>query len=295
MLNQNIKTLVNCDKFFKYQMLTNKKYKFPKLILGTFQHNDKTLLNEIIRTCLENGIYAFDSAPSYQTEELLVDVLKSNMIDLNISRNDIYFCSKIDAMQMYEMKGRIQEYLIHFLQKHDLEYLDQLLIHWPIPELFTETWHSFIELYNSGYVKAIGVSNVQIRHLNMLKNFELEPMVIQNERHPLRDDYVVMNYCKKKEISYQSYSPLGRMIDEIKNSKIIYDLSMKYNRTPGQIIIRWQIDSGCIPVFMTTKKQRVINYSKVFDFSLEKEDILQISFLNKNHKIFLESISCPGY
>lgn len=267
----------------------------PTLLTGTYQCKGFARLTKIVKTCIQFGIFGFDTAPSYGTERLLGKVLRKSIKDFKIDREDLFISTKIDSWQMQDSDGKVEFYVDNVLKKMNLDYLDQLLIHWPIPEYFEKTWKNFINIYKSGKAKLIGVSNVRIRHLQRIMGDELIPMVIQNERHPLWIDEKTLDFCKKNEIVYEAYSPVGQMKQQIRNADILHKLASKYDKTIGQIIMRWHLDSGSIPVFKTTKPERIKEYSDIFDFSLAEADIHAISSLNKNHKIFLESIGCPGF
>ncbi len=267
----------------------------PKMITGTFKHKNPKVLKEIVNHCLLNGFLGFDTAPSYKTERLLGQILRKSLSDLKIDREQIFISTKIDAWQMQQSNGDIAKYVEDVLKKMGIDYLDQLLIHWPIPKYFEKTWMSFINLYRSDKVKIIGVSNVRERHILKLMEFEVAPMVVQNERHPLRSDREMLNFCKQKNIVYQAYSPVGQMMDKIKNSELLMEIAQKYSKSIGQVILRWHIDSGSIPVFKTSKISRINEYKEVLEFTLDKEDIVLINDMNIDHKIFLESSGCPGF
>lgn len=269
--------------------------KIPSLILGTYKLNSFSNLREIVRICLKYGISGFDTAPSYKTEGKLGKIIHDSLIELGKHRDDLFIGTKIDAWQMQDTHGRVYSSVDKALKQMNLDYFNQLLIHWPIPEYFEATWDSLTNIYKEGKVKSIGVCNVRERHLLKLLNKEVPPMIVQNERHPLRTDEGTMKFCKKNNIVYQAYSPVGQMIIQIQNSSIVNDLARKYNKSISQIIMRWHIETGSIPVFMTTKHQRILEYSEIFNFSMEKGDLHSISSLNEDFKIFVESVGCPGF
>ena len=276
-------------------MIAYNKVKIPDLILGTYKHNQYSLLKNIVLSSIENGITGFDTAPSYGTEKILGKIIHECLNKLQKSRKDLFISTKIDAFQMQDSNGNVECYVDKVLKEMKLDYIDQLLIHWPITEYFNKTWESFIRIYKSGQAKVIGVCNVRKRHILKLMNSELFPMVVQNERHPIYIDQMTLEFCKKNKIIYEAYSPVGQMMKRIDNSNTLQKLALKYDRSIGQIIIRWHIDTGSIPVFMTSKKERLKEYSSVFNFSLNTEDIASIDALNENYKIFLESEGCPNF
>ena len=203
--------------------------------------------------------------------------------------------TKIDAWQMQEFKGDVSSCVDSILVQMRMDYVDQLLIHWPVPDFFAETWECFERMKREGKVRFIGVCNVRVRHLNSLFSSLSPPDVIQNERHPLRTDGAVLDYCKGHEIAYQAYSPVGQMMELIRNAYVLKRLAREYNCSIGQLIIAWHLQCGVSPVFMTTKVSRVQEYCASKDIILRDEELASISALNQNYKIFLESVGCPGF
>ena len=273
----------------------NNRHKIPSLILGTYKYKNYATLKEIVNASIKMGIIGFDTAPSYKTEKILGRIINESLYEFDKKREEFFVSTKIDAWQMQDSDGEIERYVDNILKYLEMDYLDQLLIHWPIPEYFDKTWKSFIKIFNKGKVKVIGVCNVRERHLLKLMDSEIIPMVVQNERHPLRTDEDTFKFCRDNKIIYEAYSPVGQMMEQISNSQTLQKLSSKYDKSIGQIIMRWHIDTGSIPVFMTTKPQRIKEYTEIFNFSLANEDVHIISSLNTNYKIFLESLACPGF
>ena len=213
------------------------------------------------------------------------------------TRSDLYISDKVDAWQMQETNGHIQKYLYNALEKMNLDYIDQYLIHWPIPEYFEETWKSMEKLYEEGVVKHIGISNIRVGHLQRMEACQnICPHFVQIERHPLRTCDNEMKYCKYHQIKVQAYSPLCRMNEKIKQSELLQSFKEKYQKNDiGQIILKWHLQTGSIPVFTTRSPQRIVSNLNIFDFQLSDEEISQINQMNCNYKIFLESTGCPGY
>lgn len=268
-----------------------------EIILGTGVSSSKDyegLLN-VVREAIKNGIYSFDTAPSYRTDNLLGEVISQVLIENNLSRSDLFIQTKIDAWQMQEMQGEIAPYVYQALKEMKLDYFDSLLIHWPLPEFLETTWQSFVQLYKEGVVKKIGICNVRLRQLKQFLSWNFVPQVIQIERNPLRVCEQEINFCKEHGIEVQAYSPLCKMDSRIRDNKMLADLSAKYHKNIGQIVLRWHIQSGVTPVFTSTKPKRVNEYANIDDFSLTEDECKKIASLNENYKMYLESWSCPGF
>lgn len=154
---------------------------------------------------------------------------------------------------------------------------------------------SLLNLKEERYVKNIGICNLRIRHLNDLVNQGIKPDILQIERHPLNTFEEERTFCEQHNVILQDYSPLCKMHPQISESTKLRNIAQKYNRNVGQIILRWHIDTRAYPVFTSTKPERIMQYSQLDDFSLTQDEINIISSLNCNHKLYLESLVCPGF
>lgn len=265
------------------------------LIFGTGLSSCKDYdgLYLVIKAALENGIYGFDTAPSYRTEEILGSVLNRCINELQINREQLFLQTKIDPWQMKD--GNIKIHVESALEKMQLSYFDSVLIHWPVPEYLESTWNELAELKNCDIVKKIGICNLRTRHIIQVLNYTCKPDIIQIERNPLRTCMDEVKVAQSVGIEMQAYSPLCKMDERLKNSEILNDLGKKYNKNVGQIILRWHLQTGYIPIFTTTKVSRVKEYTDIFDFELTIDEINDITALNVNYKIYLESCICPGF
>ncbi len=268
---------------------------FGSVMLGSGVSSSKNYddLLELVRLSIQNGIYGFDTAPSYKTESVLGSVLDQCMRDFSINRESIFIQTKIDAWQMQD--GRIEFYIEEALQKLNSNYIDSLLVHWPLPNYYYQTWEQFILMKERGFVKNIGVCNVRMRQLKELVAYGYVPEIVQIERNPLRTCDKEEEFCRNHGIKLQAYSPLCKMNDLLRESALLKDISNKYNKSIGQIILRWHVDTGVIPIFATRNPARIKEYASIMDFSLIDEDIKAISSMNIDYKMYLESCQCPGF
>jgi len=262
-----------------------------KLIFGTGASAAKDYdgLKKVILCAVENDIRTFDTAPSYGVEKILAKVL----LESGLERDAFFIQTKIDAWQM--MDGNIESFVDDALRKMNVQYIDNLLIHWPLPDYLEDTWNKFKRIKAAGKVRRIGVCNPRSRHLKSYESVGISPDIVQIERNPLRTCEREIAFCRQKGIDIQAYSPLCKMDKRLSESPIIHSISKKYDKSIGQIILRWHIDTGVIPIFTSTKEQRICEYTKLFDFTLDKDDVAAISALNINYKYYLESCFCAGF
>ena len=265
----------------------------PKMVLGSFNISEQEIINNMVSTALAEGVNGFDTSPSYGSEEILGKALQN----AGINRKKVFISDKIDIWQMYEGKGEIRKYVEKSLKDLKTDYLDLLLIHWPFRRYLLETWKSFESLYEQKFVRSIGLCNVNSRVYSefMQSEINIEPHVIQVEISPLRTINQDLELFFKTDVVVEAYSPLCRMVPQLKDNTILQMLAKKYDKSIAQIILRWHLERGVVPVFTSSKPERIRENVDVFNFKLEQSDIKLITSLNADYKIFPESYGCPGY
>ena len=245
----------------------------PKLGLGLFLMKDEDELVNAVKYAVEVGYRHFDTATIYGNEEYLARGLK----EAGIEREEVFITSKVwNYDQGYDQtKVAFQE----SLDRLNTDYLDLYLIHWAAPK-FVETWKAIVELYEEGKIKAIGVSNFQIHHLEELKNQGLmQPMINQIETHPEFPQNELHEYMKENGIIHEAWGPLGQGKSELLNHPVLIEIGQKYFKTPAQIIIRWHLERGEVVIPKSIHDNRILENSDVFNFSLTEEEMKQIDSL----------------
>lgn len=173
-----------------------------------------------------------------------------------------------------------------------LDFLDQYLIHWPVPikyqndyiEKNQETWRAIETLYKQGKVRIIGVSNFLQHHVEeLLVNAEIAPMVNQIEIHPGCSQLELVQYCKERNIVVEAYSPFGT--GSIFKMPDLISLSRKYGKSIAQICLRWCIQKDIIPIPRSKNEERIKDNMSVFDFFLEEQDIQLINEIGDNIRL----------
>ena len=268
----------------------------PSMAIGTnWMSFDE--LYPIVKAGLLAGFRAIDTARDYGNEPIVGAVIQAVLKELGMKRSDIFITTKIGNGQ--QKLGNIKEQLEISLSNLRTDYIDLWLMHWPYPGFYTETWRKMSELYqHTNKVRAIGVANYRQRHFEKLLSSPdvITPMVNQMEFHPLRTVLDLHQYMQSNNIKIQAYAPLCRLVTPLREAEILNDLSKKYNKSIGQIILRWHIQQGDVmPVFKSYKASRFKENIDIFDFVLEQEEMLKVSELNQDYKYHIESINCPGY
>ncbi|GGH82660.1 diketogulonate reductase-like aldo/keto reductase [Pullulanibacillus pueri] len=254
----------------------NNGVRMPWLGLGVFQVEDGDEVIHSVQSALEAGYRAIDTAAGYQNETGVGTAIKQS----GIPREELFITTKLanrdqgyeSTLQAFETSRR----------KLDLDYIDLYLIHWPGKDKFVETWKAFEKLHKEGYIRAIGVSNFKIHHLETLKqNSDTIPAVNQVEFHPLLNQQKLLQYCKDEGIQLEAWSPIMKGNLDLPE---ITELASKYGKTPAQIVLRWDIQHGIVTIPKSVHKERIIENANIFDFTLSEEDMRLIDQMNQDYR-----------
>ncbi|MBA2871059.1 diketogulonate reductase-like aldo/keto reductase [Anoxybacillus calidus] len=256
--------------------------KMPWFGIGVFKVEEGPELVHAVKTAIKHGYRSVDTAAIYGNEKGVGQGIREGIKEAGISREDLFVTSKVWNTDLgYESTIAAYE---TSLNKLGLEYLDLYLIHWPVEGKYKDAWRALETLYKEGRVKAIGVSNFQIHHLeDLMKDAEIKPMVNQVEYHPRLTQKELHSFCKEHGIQLEAWSPLmqGQLLD----NEVLQEIAKKYNKSVAQVILRWDLQNGVVTIPKTTKEHRIVENASVFDFELTEEDMKRIDDLNQNHRV----------
>ncbi|ARU63809.1 aldo/keto reductase [Tumebacillus avium] len=249
----------------------------PWLGLGVFKTQEGEEVENSVRYALEAGYRHIDTAAIYRNEEGVGRAVQAS----GIAREELFITTKVwNTEQGYETTLAAFE---ESRQKLGLEYVDLYLIHWAVKEKYKETWRALEKLYKDGLVRAIGVSNFQVHHLqDLMATANVKPMVNQVEYHPYLTQKELLAFCKQEGIQFEAWSPImrGRVNDE----PVIVQLAEKYGKTPAQIVLRWDLQHGVVTIPKSVRRERVIENAQLFDFELSAEDMATLDGLNREQR-----------
>lgn len=244
----------------------------PYLGLGVYKTKDGAEVMNSIEHALNVGYRLIDTAAFYENEEGVGEAIRKS----ELPREEIFVTTKIWITDLET--NSTKKAFENSLRRLGLDYVDLCLIHWPVPGKYLDAWKSLQEIYETGKLRAIGVSNCLIHHLESIKELEgLKPMLLQNEFHPKLIQQELLDYCKKHKIQYQAWSPLMR--GKILDNSVIKKLADKYAKTPAQIILRWDLQKGVATIPKSVHRNRIIENTDIFDFRLKSEEVSQIDSL----------------
>lgn len=255
----------------------NNGVKMPWLGFGLYKVEKGQEVENAVREALDAGYRSIDTASYYGNEGGVGRVIAES----GIPREELFITTKVwNDEQGYEKTLAAFE---KSREKLGIEVIDLYLIHWPVPATFQETWKALEKLYSDGKVRAIGVSNFLIPHLEeLLKGAKVVPAVNQVEYHPWLSQQELHDFCKSKGIQLVAWSPLARArkLDD----PVIQRIAEKHGKTPAQVILRWDIQMGIVTIPKSVTPERIRENKNIFDFSLTEDDMKQLLACNEEKR-----------
>ena len=258
----------------------NNNVKMPMLGLGVYKVEDGAVTVDTVKSALDADYRLIDTAAIYQNEESVGQALR----EAGIPREDVFVTTKL----WNEFHG-FEEALQAFqdsLDRLGLEYVDLFLIHWPMPRFgkFVETYKALEQLYEEGRVRAIGVSNFEIEHLEqIIQSCSIVPAVNQVEIHPYLSQKELIAFCKRYDIQIQAWSPLMKGREALEDETIV-KIANAHGKSPAQVILRWHLQNGVAVIPKSVTPSRIKENIQVFDFTLTKEEMAAIDALNRDER-----------
>nr|WP_091225467.1 aldo/keto reductase [Paenibacillus sp. BC26] len=256
--------------------------KMPWLGLGVFQVAEGDELVQAVKTAIKQGYRSVDTAAIYGNEQSVGRGIQEAISESGIAREELFVTSKVwNADLGYEATLAAYE---TSLAKLGLEYLDLYLIHWPVKGKYKEAWRALETLYKEGRVRAIGVSNFQIHHLeDVMKDATVKPMVNQVELHPQLSQQELRRFCAEHGIQIEAWSPL--MQGQLLEHPVLKEIAGAHNKSIAQVILRWDLQHGIVTIPKSTKEHRIIENASLFDFELSSDEVARIDQLNQNLRV----------
>ncbi|MDF0706824.1 aldo/keto reductase [Flagellimonas okinawensis] len=249
----------------------------PYFGLGVYLSKDGSEVVNAVKDALNHGYRHIDTASIYNNEEGVGQGIRES----NVDRRDVFLVSKVwNTDQGYDSTLKAFD---ASLERLGTDYLDLYLVHWPKGDISKDTWRALEKLYREKKVRAIGVSNFLQHHLeDLLTSAEIVPMVNQMEFHPYLVQQDLIEFCNSKGIQYEAWSPL--MQGNVFELDIMKDLASKYDKTIAQIVLRWDLQKGVVTIPKSSKKERIIANSDLFDFELSEEDVALLDGLDNGKR-----------
>lgn len=261
-------------------VILNNGIKMPAAGFGVFQIRDDEECEKVVLDAIEAGYRLIDTAQSYGNEEAVGKAIKKSTVD----RSELFITTKvwISNYGYDNAKASIEE----SLKKMQLDYLDLVLLHQPFKD-YHGAYKALIDLYREGKIKAIGVSNFYPNRLvDLCLDTDIIPAINQVEVNPFHQQPIAKQYNQKYGVQLQAWAPFAEGKNDIFTNEILSKIGKKYNKTIGQVILRWLVQRGIVPLAKTVRKERMLENINIFDFELSDDDMQTIADMNQDTSSF---------
>ncbi|KAK5107906.1 hypothetical protein LTR62_000566 [Meristemomyces frigidus] len=270
------------DKTFSLtsRIALNNGLSMPRIHLGVYLMNGSEA-SKAVTYALEAGYRAVDSAQMYHNEKQvghsILEYLKSHP---EVKREDMHYTSKLASNSDYE---RARKSISKSVKECGLGYIDLFLLHSPHggKQNRLESWRAVEDAIKEGEVKIGGVSNYGEKHIEELlsSNPRIRPAVNQIEVHPFNTRANLTSYCQQHDIAVEAYAPLARAL-RMKHPTIV-SLAEKYSCTPGQLLVRWSLQHGFVPLPKSVREERIVENARIGGFEIGEEDVMRMDELDE--------------
>ncbi|OIR18989.1 putative oxidoreductase YtbE [mine drainage metagenome] len=254
----------------------NNGIRMPRLGLGVFQMPTDDATASAVRTAIELGYRSIDTASLYGNERGVGQGVR----DCGVPRSEIFVTTKVwnDDMRA----GRVEAAFEQSMKLLGLDYVDLYLLHWPIKGKLVSSWRVLEKLHRSGRIRAIGVSNYMIPHLDeLLAQAEVVPAVNQIEFHPYLQSKPLVEACRRRGIQLEAWSPL-QQAGSLLADPVLSGIAARHGKTVAQVVLRWDLQSGVVTIPKSTRPERMAENATVFDFALSDPEMTAIAALDRN-------------
>ena len=251
----------------------NNGIEMPTLGFGVYQIDEKHC-EQAVLDAIDVGYRLIDTATAYQNERQVGNAIKVSGID----RKDLFITTKLWLNRASYEGAKIQfEQSLNLLQ---VDYIDLYLIHQPFGDIYG-AWHAMEELYEQGKIKAIGISNFQPDRLADLMAFnKIKPAVNQIEVNPFNQQLQAAPWMQSKTIQPEAWAPFAEGKNDIFNHPVLTTIGNKYNKSVGQVILRWLIQRQIVCLAKSVRKERMTENFNIFDFKLSNQDMIDITAID---------------
>lgn len=258
----------------------NNDIKMPCVGFGVFQIQDEDECIKVVLDAIAAGYRLIDTAQSYGNEEAVGKAIAKT----TVPRAELFITTKVWITNAGYEKARAS--IEDSLQKMQLDYLDLVLIHQPLNDYYG-TYRAMIDLYKEGKIKAIGVSNFYPDRLVDLTLFnEIPPAINQIEVNPFHQQIDAQKVNQKYHVQVEAWAPFAEGKNNIFTNPQLKEIGDKYNKSIGQVILRWLVQRGIVPLAKTVRKERMLENINIFDFELSAEDMIKIESIDRKESSF---------
>lgn len=264
------------NNVLKPSIRLNNDVLIPQLGLGVWKATNEQAA-AAVQLALKNDYVLIDTAKQYGNEAGVGGGIATSLAELKKNRDDVFITTKIfSGDQGYDQTLAAID---GQLQRLQTDHVDLLLMHWPVNDLYNDTWRAMESIYRQGKARAIGVCNFDVERLtDLLHHATIKPAINQIEFNPRIHQSDVVDLCRVQGIRIEAWSPLGN--GQLLNNDVINSIATRHQKTTAQVILRWEIQQGVIVIPKSVHENRIIENANITDFELNADEMKRIGSLN---------------
>ena len=240
-----------------------------------------------VKSALQAGFRLIDYSSAYGNGKLIGRGIRKS----GVPRESLFITTRVSNRA--QERHTVREEFFKCLKGMGIEYVDLLQFHWPVTGLYLDTWREMEKLYEEGFVKHLGVANCHQHHLEeILKICKYKPEIGQFEIHPLFTQKPLIEYYQSHGILVEAYTPVARYDDRLVRLPKLKKLSEKYNKSVIQIVLRWHVQNGVVPLVRSMSPKHQQENIDIFDFELSEEEMKAIDGININSRLRYDPDNC---
>lgn len=268
------------------QLKLNDGHKIPQIGLGTWKIKDEAEFRTAFESAMDAGYRHIDTAQAYNNERMLGEAWQRS----GLKREELFITTKIAVSNFgYNHAGRSFNESLNNLRT---DYIDLLLLHFPVTLLRKKTWKAVEDIKSGGGARSIGVSNYTIRHLEELKQYaDITPAVNQVELHVFLQQPELIKYCQDNGIVVEAYSPIARAT--VMDNPVVADIAKKHGKTYIQIMLRWCLERGLVVIPKSVHPDRIRQNIDILGFRLDADDMKALAGEDRDLRICWSPVHVP--
>lgn len=234
------------------------------------------------------GFRLLDYSAAYGDGKAVANAIRKS----KINRDQLFLTGRISNKAQFKGRQGVQDEIESILKGYGVDRLDLLMFHWPVAGHYEDTWKVICEAYDADKARSIGAANCHRHHLEKLMECGLKPMVNQFEVHPLFTQNDLVKYCQDLSIVVESYTAIARFDDRLMRLPALHRIAQSHGKSPAQIVLRWHVQRGCVPIVRSLNEVRQKEDVAIFDFQLSDEEMQTISGFNINSRLRYDPDNC---
>ncbi|MBN2045461.1 MAG: aldo/keto reductase [Anaerolineales bacterium] len=260
----------------------NNGVEIPILGFGVFQITDPAECERCVVEAIQTGYTHLDTAASYQNEEAVGRGIQQS----GVARENLFITTKL-WIQSHGYEGTLKAFE-NSLKRLQLDYIDLYLIHQPFGDVYGE-WRAMEALYQQGKIRSIGVSNFQPdRIMDLMVHNQITPAVNQIEVNPFQQQIEAQKFLQANGVQVEAWAPFAEGKNQIFQNETLLTIAAKHQKSVAQVILRWVVQRGIIALAKSTRKERMLENIRVFDFELSADDVAAIATLDTKTSSFFD-------